>query len=45
VLQEWIIVAQQPVPVVGGDGVDALYDLGGDARRLAGDRRVIGGPG
>jgi len=42
VLEEGIVVADQAVPLVGGDGVDALYDLGGDAGKISRRRaRVI----
>ncbi|HEY4185390.1 MAG TPA: hypothetical protein VGP07_09990 [Polyangia bacterium] len=42
-LEEGVIGADQAVPVVGGDGGDAIYDLGDDAAkisRLAGARMI-----
>jgi hypothetical protein len=35
VLEEGIVVADQTVPVGRGDGVDALYDLGGDDGKIS----------
>jgi hypothetical protein len=35
VLEEGIVLADQQVPLGGGDGVDALYDLGGDAGEIS----------
>jgi len=39
VFQKGIIIADQAVPVVGSDGADVIYDLGGDAAKIS--RRLM----